>query len=91
MTHSVEKYNILIQFGTPVKTVSLIKLHLKEAYINVRKRKNLSDASPIQNGLKKGDALPPPLFNFRMCHSECPRISGLIGTEWNISAPGQCR
>jgi hypothetical protein len=33
---------------------------------NKRKDKNLSDAFPIQNGLKQGDALLPFLFNFAL-------------------------
>ena len=35
-----------------------------ETYSKVRVGKNLSDMFPIRNGLKKGDALPPLLFNF---------------------------
>ena len=43
-------YNILIEFGIPMKLVRLIK--------------NVSDMFPITNGLKQGDALLPFLFNF---------------------------
>ena len=43
-------YNILTEFGIPMKLVRL--------------RKYLSDTFPIKNGLKQGDALPPLLFNF---------------------------
>jgi hypothetical protein len=56
-------YNILIEFGIPMKLVILIKLYLNEAYSKVHIGKHLSDSFPIQNGLKQGDALSPLLFN----------------------------
>jgi hypothetical protein len=43
--------------------VRLIKICLNETYSNVRIGKNLPDTSPIQNGLKQGDALLLLLFN----------------------------
>jgi len=42
-------YNILIEFGIPMKLVMLIK--------------NVSDIFPITNGFKQGDTLWPLLFN----------------------------
>jgi hypothetical protein len=39
---------------------------LNETYSKVCIGKHLSDSSPIQNGLKQGDALPPLLFNFAL-------------------------
>jgi hypothetical protein len=39
---------------------------LNETYSKVCTGKNLSDAFPIQNGLKQGDALSPLLFNFAL-------------------------
>jgi len=48
--------------------------------------KNLSDAFPVQNGVKQGDALLPLLFNFRICHQESPRKSGRIGIECLVYA-----
>jgi hypothetical protein len=45
-------YNILIEFGVPMKQVRLIKMCLTEAYSTVRVRKILSDMFPIRNGLK---------------------------------------
>jgi hypothetical protein len=57
-------YNILIEFGVPMKLVRLIKMCLNETYSKVRLGKHLSDSFPIQNGLKQGDALSPLLFNF---------------------------
>ena len=39
---------------------------LTETYSRVRVGKNLSEMFPIRNGLKKGDALSPLLFNFSL-------------------------
>jgi hypothetical protein len=57
-------YNILIEFGVPMKLVRLIKMCLNETYSKVRIGKHLSDSFLIQNGLKQGDALSPLRFNF---------------------------
>jgi sorting nexin-29 len=59
-------YNILIEFGVPMKLVRLIKMCLHKTYSKVRVDKYLSDKFPIQNGLKPGDALSPLLFNFAL-------------------------
>ena len=59
-------YNILIEFGIHRKFVRLIKMSLTETYSRVRVGKNLSDMFPIRNGLKRGDALSPMLFNFAL-------------------------
>jgi hypothetical protein len=59
-------YNIIIEFGVPMKLVRLIKMCLNETYSKVRICKHLSDIFPIQNGLKQGDALSPLLFNFAL-------------------------
>ena len=59
-------YNILIEFGIPMKLVRLIKLCLNETYSRVRVGKDLSDMFPIRNGLKQGDALSPLFFNFAL-------------------------
>jgi hypothetical protein len=58
-------YNILIEFGVPMKLVRLIKLCLNETYSKVRIAKHFSDSFPIQNGLKQ-DALSPLFFNFAL-------------------------
>ena len=57
-------YNILIQFGIPMKLVRLIKICVNETYSRVRIGKNLSHMFPIRNGVKQRDALSPLLFNF---------------------------
>jgi hypothetical protein len=59
-------YNILIEFGVPMKLVRLIKVCLNEMGIKVRISKYLSDNFPIINGLKRGDALSPLIFNFAL-------------------------
>ena len=57
-------YNILVEFGIPMKHVRLIKMCLNETNSIVRVGKDLSDMFPIRNGLEQGDALSPLLFNF---------------------------
>ena len=57
-------YNILIEFGIPMKLVRLIKMCLTETYSRVRVGKKLSDMFPNRNGLKQGDGLSLLLLNF---------------------------
>jgi hypothetical protein len=57
-------YNILTEFGIPMKLLRLIKICLSETYSRVRVGKHLSDTFPTKNGLKQGDALSPLLFTF---------------------------
>ena len=59
-------YNILMEFGIPMKLGRLIKMRLNETYSRVQLSKNLSDTFPVKNGLKHGDALMPLLFNFAL-------------------------
>jgi hypothetical protein len=59
-------YNILKEFGVPMKLVRLIRMCLNETYCIVRIGKHSSDSFPIQNDLKQGDALSPLLFNFAL-------------------------
>jgi hypothetical protein len=59
-------YNILREFGVPMKLIRLMKMCLKEMYSEVRIGKHLSNSFPIQNGLKQGDALSPLFFNFAL-------------------------
>jgi hypothetical protein len=49
-----------------MELVRLIKMCLNEIYIKDRMGKHLSDALPIQSGLKQGYALSPLLFNFAL-------------------------
>jgi len=46
-------YDILTEFGIPMKLLRLIKLCLKEAYNRVRVGEYLSDKFPVKNCLKK--------------------------------------
>jgi hypothetical protein len=59
-------YNILIEFGIPMKLGRLVKMCLNETYSRVWVGKHLSDTFPIKNGLKQADALSPLLFNFTL-------------------------
>ena len=54
-------YNILMEFGIPMKLAGLIKMRLSETYSRVQVGKNLSDMFPIRNGLKQGEVLLPLL------------------------------
>jgi hypothetical protein len=50
-------YNILIEFGLPIKLARLTEMYLNGTKSKVRIGKYSSDSFPIQNGLKQGDAL----------------------------------
>jgi hypothetical protein len=58
-------YNILIEFGVPLKLVRLIKMCLNESNGKVRIGKYLFDNFDMQNGLKQGDALSPLQYDIR--------------------------
>jgi hypothetical protein len=62
-------YNILIEFGIPMKLVRLIKMFMNETYSRVRVGKHLSDMFPVRNVLKQGDVFSPFLFNFAFEHA----------------------
>jgi hypothetical protein len=51
-----------------MKLVRLIKICLNESYSDVCTSKPLSDAFPIQNGLKQEYVLSLSLFNFALAY-----------------------
>jgi hypothetical protein len=71
-------YNILIEFGVPMKLVRLIKMCLNETYTKVHIWKHLYDNFPIKNGLKHGEMLHCHCFSIllTLCHKEGPGIPG---------------
>jgi hypothetical protein len=46
-------YNILIDFGIPMKLVRLLNMCLNETYSKVHIGRKLSENFPLQNGLNK--------------------------------------
>jgi hypothetical protein len=69
---------MLNEFGIPVKLVRLIKMYLNKSYSKVCIGKNLSDALPIQNGLKQQCSLPL-LFNFTSEHVRVLEFDSWLG------------
>jgi len=57
-------YNILIEFGIPIKLAKLLKMFLNETCSRGWVGKHWSDMLPIKNGLKEGNVLSPLLFTF---------------------------
>ena len=58
-------YNVLSEFGMPLKLGTVVKICLNETYSKDRILKHTSDGFRIQKALKQGDVLPQ-LF-FRIC------------------------
>jgi hypothetical protein len=59
-------YNILIEYGIPMKLVRLLKMCQHETYSRVRIGKNLSEKFHIRNDLKQEDDLALLLFNIAL-------------------------
>ena len=57
-------YNIVIEFGIPVKLIRLIKMCLNETCSRVCIETHLSGMFHMKNDLRQGDALSLLIFNF---------------------------
>jgi hypothetical protein len=59
-------YNILIEFGAPMKLIRMNKMCLNETYGKAHIGKYLYDSFPILNGIKQEHAISPLLLNFAL-------------------------
>jgi hypothetical protein len=60
----IQLYNIIIEFGIPMKLIRLIKMRLNETFSRVQVGKHLSDMFPIKKSLNLRGSLLLLLCNF---------------------------
>jgi hypothetical protein len=78
-------YNILTEFGIPMK---LVQLCSNDTCSNVRISKHISHSLPIQNSPKQGDALSPLIFNFALEYARKGKRLKLLTYADNVNLPG---
>jgi len=67
-------YDTVIEFDMPIKLLRLIKKCFNETCSEIHICKILSDAFPIQNGLKQGDVVATAFqLCSRICHQKGPK------------------
>jgi hypothetical protein len=76
-----------------MKIIWLIKTSLNETYNKFHIGKYFSDMFPIQNGIKRGDALMLLLSDFalKILHSEGPGKPGRTEIKWDTSVVCLCQ
>jgi hypothetical protein len=72
-------YNILIEFGVPMKLVRMTKICLNETYSEFHLGKDICNTLPIQNSVKQGDALLSLLFSLTLVYD----IRKVQETTWD--------
>jgi hypothetical protein len=76
-------YNILIEFGVPMKLVRLIKMCLNKTYCKVRIGKHLIFSYPQRSKTRGCFNATAFKLSFRTCHYEGPRKPGGTEIKWD--------
>jgi hypothetical protein len=75
-------YNILIEFGIPMKLARLIKMCLSEICNKVRVGKHLSDMFPIKNGFVGAVGLAVSALPQITALERISTVSRRVGSVW---------